>query len=64
MRAAGELAEHGGDRKSSREGRGLILKDLIGNRAQERASAWDRLSILSEGRDRDCASTSLRCSVK
>jgi hypothetical protein len=45
MRAAGELADNkGGDRKSRSAPRTVILKDLIGNRATQRASAWDRLA--------------------
>ena len=41
-RAMGEIAEQGGDRKStSAEGR-LILPDLIGKRAYQRAHDWAR----------------------
>jgi hypothetical protein len=48
LREAGELAADGGDRKSVSAPRTLILKDLIGKRARQRASAWARLAILSE----------------
>jgi hypothetical protein len=40
MREAGELAEHGENRKSSSAM--CSLKDLIGSRAQQRAHQWER----------------------
>jgi hypothetical protein len=46
MRSAGELAAHGGDRKSSRKLRDL--KDLIHHRPQERALEWGLLAKLTE----------------
>jgi hypothetical protein len=43
MRAAGELADHGGDRKSTSTGRRLIvLGDLIDKRPYQRAQDWAR----------------------
>jgi hypothetical protein len=45
MRAAGELVEGKGGKPSKGM---MVLKDLIGRNATQRASAWERLSILSE----------------
>jgi hypothetical protein len=44
MRAAGELATDGGDRKSVSTGRRLILPDLIKKRPYQRATDWARLN--------------------
>jgi hypothetical protein len=47
MREAGELAtEDSGRPKKARAERGLILRDLIGSRATERASAWRKQAAL------------------
>jgi hypothetical protein len=49
MREDGELAEHGGDRKSTPATRGLIgLSDLIPRRATQRAHEWAMLALLSQ----------------
>jgi hypothetical protein len=48
MRAAGELAKQGGDRKSTRATCGLILEELINHRPTERISEWAALAKLTE----------------